>query len=331
MRDGAEPLSHPAGLRAAWGSEARNWFAANQQNAVLLLSLVLVMVVMAAFEPRFLTFDNLINIARQISINLIIAVGMTFCMITGGFDLSVGSVAIMSGVVAAMVMLATGSVALGLLAGLAVGVLAGLANGLLITRLKVNALVATLGMMVFARGVALILTGGDVIIGLPSAFNWIGVGFVGPAPVPVFIAAIVTAIGWYVLSKTEYGLNCYAVGGNRAAATLAGLRPNRVETTAYVVQGFLAAVGGIVLTARVVSAQPALMHNTNLDVIAAVVVGGTRLGGGKGTMGGTVLGVVLLGALFNGLNIIGVGYEWQLCVIGVIVVAAVAFDSLTQR
>jgi ribose transport system permease protein len=303
----------------------------NLQKSLLLVALVLVFLGMGLVEPRFLTFGNLINIARQISINLIIAVGMTFCMIAGGFDLSVGSVGVMSGCLTAMVMLATGSVPLGLAAGLSAGMLAGLVNGLSITRLGVNSFVTTLGTMVVARGIALIMTGGDVITGLPPAFNFIGVGFVAGLPIPIAIAAAVTVAGHVVLARTEYGLNCYAVGGNYAAARLAGLRNERVVTIAFTVQGLLAALGGIVLTARVVSAQPALMHDTNLDVIAAVVVGGTSLAGGRGGIGGTVLGCILIGALFNGLNIIGIGYEWQLVVIGFIIVMAVAADNLSRR
>jgi ribose/xylose/arabinose/galactoside ABC-type transport system permease subunit len=330
MRDGASTedirdvsRDNPASLR--------RFLMGNIQKSFLLLALVAVFMGMGILEPRFLSLANLINIARQISIDQIIAVGMTFCMITGGFDLSVGSVGVMSGCLTAIVMVATRSVTLGLLAGLAAGTLAGLLNGLSISKLKVNPLVTTLGMMVAARGVALILTGGDVIIGLPSTFNFIGVGFVAGIPFPILIAVVITVIGHLVLSRTEFGLNCYAVGGNPNAANLAGLRNDRIINITYTVQGLLAAIGGIVLMARVVSAQPALMHDTSLYVIAAVVVGGTRLGGGAGTMGGTVLGVILIGALFNGLNIIGVGYEWQQVVIGLIIVGAVAVDNFSRK
>jgi ribose transport system permease protein len=329
MRDG---LLVDGGVTAApRAHRVRALLTGNLQKSFLLVALVVVFIGMGLVEPRFLTLGNLVNIARQISINVIIAVGMTFCMIAGGFDLSVGSVGVMSGCLTAMVMLATGSVPLGLAAGIGAGTLAGLANGLSITKLGVNSFVTTLGMMVVARGVALIMTGGDVITGLPAAFNFIGVGFVGGVPVPIVIAAIVTLLGHVVLARTQYGLNCYAVGGNYAAARLAGLRNDRVITITFTLQGLLAALGGIVMTARVVSAQPALMHDTNLDVIAAVVVGGTSLAGGRGGIGGTVLGCVLLGALFNGLNIIGIGYEWQLVVIGFIIVMAVAVDNLSRR
>ncbi|MEJ5378481.1 MAG: ABC transporter permease [bacterium] len=330
MRDGA--ITETTGdVKNVMSTVVSRYLMGNIAKSFLLLALVAVFLGMGIVEPRFLTFANLINIARQISIDQIIAVGMTFCMITGGFDLSVGSVGVMSGCLTAIVMLATGSVTLGIMAGLAAGTLAGLVNGLSISKLKVNALVTTLGMMVIARGIALIMTGGDVIIGLPTTFNFIGVGFVAGIPFPVVIAFVVTVIGHLVLSRTEFGLNCYAVGGNPNAAKLAGLRNERIITITYTAQGLLAAMGGIVLMARVVSAQPALMHDTNLYVIAAVVVGGTRLGGGVGTIGGTILGVILIGALFNGLNIIGVGYEWQQVVIGLIIVAAVAVDNFSRK
>lgn len=329
MRDGS--IESAAQLDRTGGFSLKRLLLSNIQRSFLFLALIAVLLGMGIMEPRFLSLGNLINIARQISINQIIAVGMTFCMITGGFDLSVGSVGVMSGCLTAIVMLATGSVTMGILAGLAAGTLAGLVNGAAISYLRVNPLVTTLGMMVAARGVALIMTGGDVIIGLPESFNFIGVGFIAGIPVPIIIAIIITFLGSLILSRTQYGLNVYAVGGNFEAAKLAGLNTGRVVALAYMAQGLLAAVGGIVLTARVVSAQPALMHDTALDVIAAVVVGGTRLGGGRGSMGGTILGIILMGALFNGLNIIGVGYEWQLVVIGVIIVMAVALDNFSHK
>jgi ribose/xylose/arabinose/galactoside ABC-type transport system permease subunit len=330
MRDGIgnNAVSELKGTKA---SRVRYHVLGSLQKSFLLLALIGVFIGMGILEPRFLSFNNLINIARQISIDMIIAVGMTFCMVTGGFDLSVGSVGVMSGCLTAIVMLASGSVTLGLLCGLLTGAAAGFLNGFTIAKVKVNPLVTTLGMMVAARGAALIMTGGDVIMNLPEAFNFIGVGFIARIPVPILIAVIVLAIGYLVLSKTEYGLNCYAVGGNYDAAKLAGLENNRVIIIAYTVQGLLAAMGGIVLSARVISAQPALMHDTALYVIAAVVVGGTRLGGGAGTMGGTLLGVILIGALFNGLNIIGVGYEWQQVIIGLIIVIAVIADNLSRK
>jgi ribose transport system permease protein len=330
MRDGTfSPTSE--NLNQPEPSGLRRMLTGNLQKSFLLLALVAVCIVMGFIEPRFLTFNNILNIARQISINVIIAVGMTFCMVAGGFDLSVGSVGAMSGCITGLVIVGTKNVPLGIFSGLAAGTLIGLANGLSISRLKINSFVTTLATMVIARGIALIVTGGDVIIGLPESFNFLGVGFLFSIPVPILIAAIITLIGWLVLTRSQYGLNIFAVGGNYQAAKLAGLRNERVLTIAFTVQGFLAALGGIVLMARVVSAQPSLMHDTNLDVIAAVVVGGTSLAGGKGGIGGTILGCILLGALFNGLNIIGVGYEWQLVVIGLIIAMAVGVDNFSRK
>lgn len=301
------------------------------QKYALVAAVILVLIGMGLANPNFLTLNNIINIARQISITVIIAVGMTFCMISGGFDLSVGSVGIMSGCLAAIIMVPTGSAFLGAFLGLLAGTFVGFINGLCITKLKVNAFVTTLGTMVAARGVALLVTGGLVITGLPEKFNFIGIGFIMGIPIPIIIAGLITVVGHFFLAYTEFGLNIYAIGGNYHAANLAGLRNERVITLVFTIQGFLAALGGLVLTARVVSAQPSLMMTTNLDVIAAVVVGGTSLLGGRGTIGGTILGCILIGALFNGLNVIGVGFDWQQIVIGAVIMMAVAMDSLMRK
>lgn len=301
------------------------------QKYALLGSLVIVIIGFGIVNPRFLGVDNFLNIARQISINLIIAVGMTYCMIQGGFDLSVGSVGIMSGCVAGVVMAETGSTFLGMIVGLACGTTAGFITGIVISRLNVNAFVATLGMMVAARGIALLATGGLIIAGLPDSFTFIGVGYLFGIPVPILICAAVVLIGYVILSYTEFGLNVYAVGGNREAANLAGLKTKTITLICFTMQGTLAALGGLVLVGRVVSAQPALMTTTNLDVIAATVVGGVSLGGGRGGIGGTILGAALIGTLFNGLNVIGVSYSWQQVIIGIVIVGAVALDQLKTK
>ena len=167
--------------------------------------------------------------------------------------------------------------------------------------------------------------------GFPDSFNFIGTGFVFGIPVPVIIMVIVVIIGHIVLSKTEFGLNIYALGGNYKASRLAGLENDKMIMKIYTLSGLLSAMAGIILTARVISAQPGLMQTTNLDVIAAVVVGGSSLAGGKGSIGNTILGSILMAALFNGLNIIGIGYEWQLVVIGIIVIIAVALDMISRK
>lgn len=294
-------------------------------------SLLIVVVVMSILNPRFLTIDNIINISRHMSINLIIAVGMTYCLISGGMDLAVGSVGIMAGCLTGFILHKTDNILLAVVVGLASGSLFGMLNGLVISKLRVNPFVTTLGTMIIARGIALVITGGDIIGDFPDDFNIIGVGFVLGIPIPVIIMIVVAIWGHIVLTKTEFGLNTYAIGSNPKAARLAGLKNDLVLFKIYTISGFLAAMAGIVLTARVVSAQPNLMMTTNLDVIAAVVVGGTSLMGGTGSILGTILGSTFMAALFNGLNLIGVGYEWQLVVVGLILIIAVSLDMVSRK
>jgi ribose transport system permease protein len=301
------------------------------QKWFLLGSLVAVVVIFTVMDPRFLTINNIINISRQMSINMIIAVGMTFCMISGGFDLSVGSVGAMAGCLTGILLAATGNILLAIATGLASGALTGFLNGVVIAKLRVNPFVTTLGSMTTTRGIALAMTGGLIISDLPHGFNYIGIGFVYGVPLPVIYMIVAVILGHIVLSRTEFGLNTYAIGGNFKAARLAGLKNDAMIIKIYTLSGFLAALGGVILTARVVSAQPGLMMTTNLDVISGLVVGGISLAGGVGTMGNTVLGSILMATLFNGLNIIGVGYEWQLILIGFIVIAAVALDMLSRK
>ncbi len=303
----------------------------NMQRLFLLSALVAVIISMTLLNPRFLSWGNIININRQMSINLIIAVAMTYCIISGGFDLSVGSVGAMAGCLTGIILESTGNIPLAIAAGLASGGLTGIANGFVIAKLNVPPFVATLGTMSAARGVALLVTGGIIISGFPDSFNFIGTGFIFGIPVPVIIMVIVVVIGHIVLSKTEFGLNVYALGGNYKASRLAGLENDKMIMKIYTLSGLLSAMAGIILTARVISAQPGLMQTTNLDVIAAVVVGGSSLAGGKGSIGNTILGSILMAALFNGLNIIGIGYEWQLVVIGIIVIMAVALDMISRK
>ena len=301
------------------------------QRLFLLSALVVVIISMTLLNARFLSWGNIINIARQMSINLIIAVAMTYCIISGGFDLSVGSVGAMAGCLTGIILESTGNIPLAIAVGLASGGITGIANGFVIAKLNVPPFVATLGTMSAARGVALLVTGGIIISGFPDSFNFIGTGFIFGIPVPVIIMVIVVVIGHIVLSKTEFGLNIYALGGNYKASRLAGLENDKMIMKIYTLSGLLSAMAGIILTARVISAQPGLMQTTNLDVIAAVVVGGTSLAGGKGSIGNTILGSILMAALFNGLNIIGIGYEWQLVVIGIIVIIAVALDMISRK
>jgi ribose transport system permease protein len=302
-------------------------FANNSKSFLLVIAVLVVYGIFTLKNPRFTSVDNLINIARQMSINMIIAVGMTFVIISGGLDLAVGSMGIMSGcLIGKLLVDYQFPVIPAVIIGLMSGALCGFINGYVIARFRVPPFVTTLGMLSVARGIALVVTGGYPMNGFPESFNYLGTGFFLGIPIPVYIMVIIVIIGHIVLTKTEFGLNVYAVGGNERAARLAGLNVGTLKIKVYVISGILAAVGGILLTARVISAQPALMVSTNLEVIAAVFVGGTRMGGGEGTILRTVLGSLLMAFLFNGLNIIGVGYEWQQIAIGIILAGAVGMD-----
>jgi len=304
----------------------------NMQKAFLLFALIAVILLMTILtEGRFLSFGNIINVLRQMSINLIIAVGMTFCIIGGGVDLSVGSVGIMSGCLCGIILVTTGNIPLAVAAGLLAGLAFGVLNGIIISKFNVLPFIGTLATMTIARGLALYITGGAIITGFPDLFLDLGVGFVFGIPIPVIIMAVIVAAGWIVLSKTEFGLNVYALGGNTKGARLAGVKITSMQIKLYIISSFLASFGGILMTSRVASAQPNLMTSTNLDVIAAVIVGGTSFKGGSGSMLNTIIGSILMASLFNGLNIIGVGYEWQQVIIGVIIAIAVSIDMISKK
>jgi ribose transport system permease protein len=302
------------------------------RSTLLILALIVVAITFAILNPRFVSVINITNIGLQMSINMIIAVAMTFVIVSGGLDLAVGSIGIMSGCLVGVMLGGTDiPIILVILIGLASGVAAGLINGVVIAKLGVPPFVTTLGMMNIARGVALIVTQGYIISGFPKAFNQIGIGFFLGIPFPVYVMVVIIIIGHILMAKTEFGLNTYAIGGNARAARLAGLKIDAVTIKIYVLSGLLSAVSGILLTARVISAQPALMSTTNLEVIAAVFVGGTSMGGGRGSIPQTIIGAVFMAILFNGLNLIGVGYEWQVVVIGIILIIAVALDMRSRR
>ena len=302
------------------------------RSTLLILAFIGVAVVFTVLNPRFVSVINITNIGLQMSINMIIAVAMTFVIISGGLDLSVGSIGVMAGCLVGIMLGGTEiPIILVILIGLASGVAAGLINGVVIAKLGVPPFVTTLGMMNIARGVALIVTQGYIISGFPKAFNQIGIGFFLGIPFPVYVMVVVIIIGHILMSKTEFGLNTYAIGGNARAARLAGLKIDVMTIKIYVLSGLLSAVSGILLTARVISSQPALMSTTNLEVIAAVFVGGTSMGGGRGSIPQTIIGGVFMAVLFNGLNLIGVGYEWQVVVIGIILIIAVALDMRSRQ
>lgn len=294
------------------------------------LVIVLMGVFFGAINPNFWTMTNLTNVARQVSILALISVGETFAILSAGIDLSVGSLLALVSVICAQTMLEYG-VAVGILAGILIGAVCGLINGILIAKARIPPFIATLAMLVGARGLALTLSGGLPIAGLPKSFLTIGAGYILGIPIPAIIAAIVMAIGYFILSRTAFGRNVYAVGGNEEAAMLSGINVSRVKILVYLLSGVCAGIAGVVLTSRVISGQPTLGEVQELYAIAAVVIGGSKISGGYGGVGKTVLGVLVLGLLNNGLNLIRVSSYVQLIVIGVIIVLAVYVDLLRSR
>jgi len=305
-----------------------------------LLFLIVLMAVFTALKPSFIDPINVFNILRQISITGLIALGMTFVILTAGIDLSVGSLLALCGMVAAIVakggaasslsLSATEGAGFGwfaaLLAALAVGSIAGGVQGVAITRLKVPPFVVTLGGLTIFRGLTLTLSSGGPISGFDADWRWFGTGLIGPVPVPVVIFAVAAVLCHIVLRYTRYGRAVYAVGGNAEAARLSGLRVDRILISVYVIVGFFAGLASFVLAARLNSAEAVAGMGYELTVISAVVIGGTSLFGGIGSVGGTVVGAALIGVLQNGLQFNNVSSYTQSIVIGLILIIAVAFD-----
>lgn len=305
------------------------------------LFLLLLVAVFAMLEPRFLHPLNIFNVLRQVSISGLIAVGMTFVILTAGIDLSVGSLMALAGLVGAYVYKggladrftvgtsvdAGNPLILAVLAALAVGVIGGALQGLVVSKLKVPPFVVTLGGLTAFRGAALLLSGGGPISGFAPEYGWWGQGRIGMVPVPVIIFAIVALIAFLVLRYTAFGKHVYAVGGNARAAALNGVNTGRVIMITYIISGFTCGLAAFLLSARLNSAEAVAGLGLELTVIAAVVIGGTSLFGGVGSIFGTVIGALLIGVLTNGLVLLNVSSFVQQIVIGVILVLAVALDQ----
>tara|TARA_R100001143_G_scaffold63591_1_gene73044 strand:- start:68777 stop:69730 length:954 start_codon:yes stop_codon:yes gene_type:complete len=278
-------------------------------------------------SPYFLTTSNLLNVAQQSSIIAVISVGMTFVIITAGIDLSVGSVLAFSGVVMASVLHAGLPIPIGILVGLGVGFSCGLLNGLLVSYGKIPPFIATLGMMSIARGAGLWFTDGRPISGFDDSFRYLASGEIFYIPVPVIIMIIVYVIAHLILTKTKMGRYTYAIGGNEKAAVLSGINIKFYLNIIYGIAGLLSALGAVMLTARLNSAQPIAGIMYELDAIAATVIGGTSLFGGKGTVIGTLIGALIIGVLRNGLNLLGVSSFIQQIVIGSVIIGAILLDT----
>jgi len=307
-----------------------------------LLALALMVLALSLLSDHFLTADNGWNILRQISVNLCLSIGMTLVILSGGIDLSCGAILALAGAVAAGLLknglgvpgtdlLLQFTTSGAILAGLVVGGAAGWFNGFAITRFKLPPFVATLGMLSIARGLTMLWTGGFPLTGLGDNFGHLGTGAFLGMPMPVWIMLALTAVFVVVTKRTRFGRHLYAVGGNERAARLTGLNVGRIKLAVYTLAGALAGVAGLIVTARLDSAQPNAGLGYELDSIAAVVIGGTSLSGGRGSVMGTVLGCLIIGVLNNGLFLLNVSPFWQQVIKGLVILLAVAIDKLNTR
>ena len=300
-----------------------------------LLGLLTLMIIVTAISPNFLTVDNLLNILRQTSINAIIAMGMTFVILTAGIDLSVGSILAFAGAVCASLIAADVSLIVALTTTILVGAALGAASGTIVAYFGVQAFIATLVGMVMVRGAVLVFTDGRPIstgnFEVANAFYEVGGGYFVGIPIPVIIAALVFLVCWYVLNFTRLGRYTYAIGGNEQVTKLSGINVAQIKVVVYAISGALAALAGIILTARLESAQPTAGLAYELDAIAAVVLGGTSLAGGRGRIFGTLVGALIIGVLNNALNILDVSSYYQMIAKGAVILLAVTLDGRSKK
>jgi ribose/xylose/arabinose/galactoside ABC-type transport system permease subunit len=296
------------------------------------IAFCLLVVAMAIISPAFLHPSNIVNILRQIAVNGIMAVGMTFVMITGGIDLSIGSILALAAVVAAsFAHPGEHRVIISVMMALAVGLGVGFINGFIIAKKRLAPFIVTLGMMTVARGMALVYTNGRPVINLSDGYNRIGGGYFIGLPIPVLAFLLIILGGIFLLHFTRFGRYVYAIGGNELAAKVSGVNTQGMIIRVYALSGMLAALAGVVLSSRVMSGSPSMGQGYELDVIAAVVIGGTTLSGGVGSIGGTIIGALIIGVMNNGLDLLNVSSYWQEIVKGVIIVLAVMLDRKTNR
>lgn len=314
-----------------------------------LIALVLLITVFASLSPAFLTTGNLLILAKHVAINAILATGMTYVILTGGIDLSVGSVVGLAAMIAGglinqgLVLPMFGvivyfNVWLIILITLTAGVLIGGMNGWLITRFRVAPFIATLGIMYVARGFALLRSNGATfpnLVGDPelgnTGFQHLGSGSFLGIPVPIWLMILFGGIGVLIANKTPFGRRVFAIGGNERAAELSGIRVNRIKLAVYMISGFCAAMTGLIIASQLLAAHPATGESFELNAIAAVVLGGTSLSGGRGGVGGTIIGAFVIGVLSDGLVLLGVSEFWQIVIKGIVIILAVVVDQIQQR
>ncbi|OZB98335.1 ribose ABC transporter permease [Paenibacillus sp. XY044] len=293
-----------------------------------LLGLIILIIIVSVLNPSFLEPLNILNLLRQVSINALIAFGMTFVILTGGIDLSVGSILALSSAFVANMLVSGFDPILAIIIGCLLGGVMGMVNGLLITKGKMAPFIATLATMTVFRGLTMVYTDGNPITGLGDSrlFQLFGRGYELGIPVPAITMIITFVILWVILNKTPFGRKTYAIGGNEKASIVSGIKVPRVKIMIYSLAGLLSALAGAILTSRLNSAQPTAGTSYELDAIAAVVLGGTSLSGGRGRIVGTLIGALIIGTLNNGLNLLGVSSFYQMVVKGIVILIAVLID-----
>lgn len=314
-------------LSAGWSLHVKTIW--NQLGMLVVLGLLCIF--LSLLSPNFLEVSNIINVLKQISIIAILAAGMTFVILTGGIDLSVGSTLALSGVVSVLLSSKGYHPMLAMSAGIVIGMLAGALNGYLTAKMKLPSFIVTLGSYTYIRGLAYVISGGYPIVLQNEFFKFFGSGAILGIPTPIYIMFFIYAVSYYILKNTMFGRHVYAIGGNEQAARLTGLKVERTLIIVYSVSGFLAGLAGIVLAGRLFSGQPTAGIGFELDAIAAVILGGTSFTGGVGTIRGTIIGALIMGVLSNGLTLLDVSYYWQLVVKGAVIVLAVLLDRMRAR
>ncbi len=311
---------------------AVKYFKDNIGIIIALFAMCLFLVIFPTTRSTFLTQNNVFNILRQNASNLFLATGMTMVIILGGIDLSVGSVIALSGCVAAGCVVNMGlPEVVGFLIAILIGAVVGMFNGVVICKTNIPPFIVTLASMNITKGIALVYTQGAPIRCMTDAFKFPGAGYVGPIPTPVILMLIIFVIAVMLVNRTHFGRHIYAVGGNAQAASFSGINVQKVKFWVYTFTGVMAGIAGVVIASRLYSGQPRSGEGAEMDAIAAVVVGGTSMSGGSGRLGGTLIGVLIIGVLNNGLNLMGVDSNWQYIVKGFVILLAVYVDFIRNR
>lgn len=301
------------------------------QRLLPFFSLIALFVILSIASPYFLTATNLSSVVRQTAVINIMALGMTLVIVSGGIDLSVGSILAFAGVMGTLTMVSNGSVLFGIAAGVFFGLLWGVANGVMITGLKIPPFIVTLGTLGIVRGLTLVVTNGLPVVGLPKEHSYLGEGTVGPVPFVLVVLIVCAVIMHVVLHSTKLGRYTYAIGSNEEAAIYAGIPVARYKIAIYGIAGMLTGLAAMIETSRLMTGQPTAGVSYELQVIAAVVIGGGSLTGGEGTVIGTLIGAFIMGLLSNGSDLLGVNPYWQQAIIGSIIIMAVALDAARKR